>query len=43
MRDRVWSLVTQHAPRFEGYLAKTDRQLPVLRLTPEPEPDGPRP
>jgi deazaflavin-dependent oxidoreductase (nitroreductase family) len=41
MRDRVWALVTQQAPRFEGYLAKTDRQLPVLRLTPVAEPDEP--
>jgi deazaflavin-dependent oxidoreductase (nitroreductase family) len=38
VRDRVWALVTQHAPRFESYLAKTDRQLPVLRLTPHGEP-----
>lgn len=33
-RDRVWAVVTHDAPRFEGYLTKTDRQLPVLRLTP---------
>jgi len=39
MRDRVWGLITQRAPRFEGYLTKTDRQLTVLRLTPVPQPD----
>jgi len=33
-RDRAWALITERAPRFTGYLAKTDRQLPVLRLTP---------
>jgi hypothetical protein len=33
-RDRVWELVTSKAPGFKGYLAKTDRTLPVLRLTP---------
>lgn len=38
VRDRVWALVTQRAPRFEGYLTKTDRQLPILRLTPIAEP-----
>jgi deazaflavin-dependent oxidoreductase (nitroreductase family) len=38
VRERVWTLVTQRAPRFEGYLTKTDRQLPILRLTPIAEP-----
>jgi deazaflavin-dependent oxidoreductase (nitroreductase family) len=33
-RDRAWAQVTQRAPGFQGYTAKTDRQLPVLRLTP---------
>lgn len=37
MRDRVWTLVAQRAPRFGDYLTKTDRQLPVLRLTPRPQ------
>lgn len=36
MRDRVWGLITERAPNFKGYLEKTDRQLPVLRLTPVP-------
>jgi deazaflavin-dependent oxidoreductase (nitroreductase family) len=33
-RDRGWAIVVQQVPRFEGYLKKTDRELPVLRLTP---------
>lgn len=33
-RERVWAKVVSELPRFEGYLAKTDRELPVLRLTP---------
>ena len=35
-RDRAWELVTDKAPRFKDYLTKTDRPLPVLRLTPLP-------
>jgi deazaflavin-dependent oxidoreductase (nitroreductase family) len=34
VRDKVWALVTGRAPGFNSYLAKTDRTLPVLRLTP---------
>ena len=33
-RDRAWEQITKQVPRFEGYLSKTDRQIPVLRLTP---------
>jgi deazaflavin-dependent oxidoreductase (nitroreductase family) len=33
-RDQAWALITTQAPRFSTYLGKTDRQLPVLRLTP---------
>ena len=33
-RDQAWALITTQAPRFITYLDKTDRQLPVLRLTP---------
>jgi deazaflavin-dependent oxidoreductase (nitroreductase family) len=35
-RDRAWARVTQRAPRFGDYVTKTDRPLPVLRLTPVP-------
>lgn len=33
-RDRAWATVVADAPRFESYLTKTDRTLPLLRLTP---------
>jgi deazaflavin-dependent oxidoreductase (nitroreductase family) len=33
-REKAWAQVVERAPRFKGYLSKTDRQLPVLRLTP---------
>ena len=33
-RDRAWAAVVTKSPRFEGYTHKTDRVLPVLRLTP---------
>ena len=33
-RDEAWATVTAQAPSFLDYTAKTDRQLPVLRLTP---------
>jgi deazaflavin-dependent oxidoreductase (nitroreductase family) len=33
-RDAAWAQITAKAPTFNDYTAKTDRQLPVLRLTP---------
>jgi deazaflavin-dependent oxidoreductase (nitroreductase family) len=33
-RDRAWKVVTSEAPGFLAYEKKTDRRLPVLRLTP---------
>ncbi len=33
-RDRAWEVVVANSPRFGGYTQKTDRVLPVLRLTP---------
>jgi deazaflavin-dependent oxidoreductase (nitroreductase family) len=33
-REEAWARVVERAPRFKGYTTKTDRQLPVLRLTP---------
>jgi deazaflavin-dependent oxidoreductase (nitroreductase family) len=33
-RDRAWAAVVAAQPRFGGYTEKTDRVLPVLRLTP---------
>jgi deazaflavin-dependent oxidoreductase (nitroreductase family) len=32
-RERAWAAVIAASPRFEGYTEKTDRVLPVLRLT----------
>jgi len=32
-REREWARVVADAPRFGGYAAKTDRELPVIRLT----------
>jgi deazaflavin-dependent oxidoreductase (nitroreductase family) len=33
-RERAWADITARSPSFLEYLDKTDRQLPVLRLTP---------
>ena len=33
-REAAWQQVVSAAPNFTKYLAKTDRELPVLRLTP---------
>ena len=33
-REKAWAQVTQRAPGFATYTTKTDRTLPVLRLTP---------
>jgi deazaflavin-dependent oxidoreductase (nitroreductase family) len=33
-RDTAWQQVVGRSARFGGYQQKTDRQLPVLRLTP---------
>ena len=32
-RDAAWERITTAQPRFAGYERKTDRQLPVVRLT----------
>ena len=34
-RARAWEQITTAAPNFKGYTDKTDRELPVLRLTPQ--------
>ena len=33
-RERGWVMLTQQLPRFTGYAKKTDREMPLLRLTP---------
>lgn len=35
-RERAWAEIVSRAPRYDGYRSKTDRQIPVLRLTPVP-------
>ncbi|MFE5211525.1 nitroreductase/quinone reductase family protein [Streptomyces sp. NPDC056600] len=35
-REKVWRVITAVQPRFAGYTEKTDRELPVIRLTPRP-------
>ena len=35
-RDAAWQQITTAAPRFGEYQHKTDRQLPVIRLVPQP-------
>ncbi|WP_433362412.1 nitroreductase family deazaflavin-dependent oxidoreductase [Actinoplanes sp. CA-142083] len=32
-RDEAWRRISDAAPRFAGYQRKTDRELPVIRLT----------
>ncbi|MBF6330207.1 nitroreductase family deazaflavin-dependent oxidoreductase [Nocardia transvalensis] len=33
-REAAWKRITAEQPRYSEYAQKTDRQLPVLRLTP---------
>jgi hypothetical protein len=39
-REQAWQQITTAAPRFTQYQAKTDRELPIIRLTPRPAPDA---
>jgi deazaflavin-dependent oxidoreductase (nitroreductase family) len=34
-RATAWERIVAEAPQFAGYLKQTDRELPVVRLTPE--------
>ncbi|MBB2943372.1 deazaflavin-dependent oxidoreductase (nitroreductase family) [Actinoplanes lutulentus] len=36
-RDEAWRQITTKAPRFSEYQTKTDRELPIIRLTPSEE------
>lgn len=40
--DRAWAQITARSPDFGGYAEKTDRRIPVLRLTPRPPAARPR-
>jgi deazaflavin-dependent oxidoreductase (nitroreductase family) len=33
-RDEAWQQITASAPRFAAYQRKTNRELPIIRLTP---------
>jgi deazaflavin-dependent oxidoreductase (nitroreductase family) len=33
-REEAWQQITTTAPRFAQYQVKTDRELPIIRLTP---------
>lgn len=35
-REAVWNQVVDMAPGYESYRQKTDRQIPIFRLTPRP-------
>jgi deazaflavin-dependent oxidoreductase (nitroreductase family) len=32
-RDAAWQRITTASPRYSGYATKTDREIPVIRLT----------
>ena len=32
-RERAWQRITAAQPRYAGYVGKTDREIPVIRLT----------
>ncbi|MBM2620022.1 nitroreductase family deazaflavin-dependent oxidoreductase [Actinoplanes sp. LDG1-06] len=32
-RERAWQLILKEAPRFAQYATKTDREMPIIRLT----------
>jgi deazaflavin-dependent oxidoreductase (nitroreductase family) len=36
-RERAWEQITTKSHRFAGYQEKTDREIPVVRLTATPE------
>ena len=36
-RAAAWQRITAVAPNYKGYQEQTDREIPVVRLTPAPE------
>lgn len=36
-RAAAWQVITAAQPRFENYVSKTDRDIPVIRLSPRAE------
>ncbi|GAA2096510.1 nitroreductase/quinone reductase family protein [Actinomadura alba] len=39
-RAAAWKQITAASPRFAAYQDKTDRELPIIRLTPRPDYDS---
>jgi deazaflavin-dependent oxidoreductase (nitroreductase family) len=39
-REQAWQQIVTAAPRFAQYQQKTDRELPIIRLTPRPAPEA---
>ena len=35
-RDGAWKVIVERSPNFGGYARDTDREIPVVRLTPSP-------
>jgi deazaflavin-dependent oxidoreductase (nitroreductase family) len=40
-RDEAWQRIIASQPRYAGYQRKTDRLLPIIRLSPARDPDPP--
>ena len=40
-REQAWQQITAAAHRFSGFQDQTDREFPILRLTPRPGPAAP--
>jgi deazaflavin-dependent oxidoreductase (nitroreductase family) len=40
-REEAWQRIISSQPRYAGYQRKTDRVLPIIRLSPAPDPDPP--
>jgi len=40
-REQAWQPITASQPRYAGYQRKTDRVLPVIRLSPVRDPGPP--
>ena len=41
-REQAWQQITTAVPRFTQYQVKTDRELPIIRLTPRSGPEAPQ-
>jgi hypothetical protein len=39
-REAAWQQIVTAAPRFAKYQQKTDRELPIIRLTPQSAPEA---